>query len=52
MAAKDRTNLAGAGCLVSHLRKGLDHLHAVRERFLTITDRFANWWGFTQWSGV
>src|SRR5262249_43457293 len=23
-----------------HLRKGLDHLHAVRQRFQTITDRF------------
>ena len=26
---------------IFHLRKGLDHLHAVRERFQTITDRFA-----------
>src|ERR1700760_2086765 len=33
-----------------HLRKGLDHLHAVRERFQTITDRFA---GFqAQWLNV
>ena len=32
------------------LRKGLDHLHAVRERFQTITDRFA---GFqAQWLNV
>jgi hypothetical protein len=33
-----------------HLRKGLDHLHAVRERFQAITDRFA---GFqAQWLNV
>ena len=33
-----------------HLRKGLDHLNAVRERVLTITDRFA---GFqAQWLNV
>ena len=33
-----------------HLRKGLDHLHAVRERFLTITDRFASFQA--QWLNV
>src|SRR3974390_2863565 len=32
------------------LRKGLDHLHAVRERFLTITDRFASFQA--QWLNV
>jgi hypothetical protein len=33
-----------------HLRKGLDHLNAVRERFLTITDRFASFQA--QWLNV
>ena len=32
------------------LRKGLDHLHAVRERFQTITDRFASFQA--QWLNV
>ncbi len=33
-----------------HLRKGLDHLHAVRERFQTITDRFTSFQA--QWLNV
>src|SRR5215469_5482804 len=33
-----------------HLRKGLDHLNAVRERFLAITDRFASFQA--QWLNV
>ena len=33
-----------------HLRKGLDHLNAVRERFHTITDRFASFQA--QWLNV
>src|SRR4051794_9725381 len=33
-----------------HLRKGPDHLHAVRERFQTITDRFASFQA--QWLNV
>ena len=33
-----------------HLRKGLDHLRAVHERFLTITDRFASFQA--QWLNV
>ena len=54
---KPRRDVAATGRLTVlnnladfHLRKGLDHLRAVREQFLTITDRFASFQA--QWLNV